>query len=77
MQPNGPRGDGAGSRGCPNCGHTETDVGAISTAGGGLSKTFDIQTHSFEVGSCINCGYSERYRDTGSTGSDGVDVFLG
>ena len=69
--------DEHGSRGCPKCGQTETDVGTISTTGGGLSKMFDIQTNSFEVVSCANCGYSELYRDTGSTGSDVVDVFLG
>lgn len=64
-------------RGCPKCGHTETDVGEISTTGGGLSKMFDIQTNKFSVVSCQHCGYSELYRNTGSTGSDIVDVFLG
>ena len=63
--------------GCVKCGHTEAEVGEISTTGGGLSKMFDIQTNSFSVVSCTNCGYSELYRDTGSTGSDLVDVFLG
>ncbi|NHN58791.1 MULTISPECIES: zinc ribbon domain-containing protein [Halorussus] len=63
--------------GCPKCGHTDTDVGTISTTGGGLSKMFDIQTNQFQVVSCLNCGYSELYRDTGSAGSDVVDVFLG
>jgi predicted nucleic-acid-binding Zn-ribbon protein len=63
--------------GCPKCGHTETEVGKISTTGDGLSKMFDIQTNSFRVVSCTSCGYSELYRDTGSGGSDIVDVFLG
>lgn len=64
-------------RGCPKCGHTDADVGTISTTGGGLSKMFDIQTNRFEVVSCTNCGYSELYRDVGSGTSDLVDVFLG
>lgn len=64
-------------RGCPKCGHTETDLGSISTTGGGLSKFFDVQTNRFSVVTCTNCGYSELYRDVGSTGSDVVDVFLG
>jgi predicted nucleic-acid-binding Zn-ribbon protein len=64
-------------RGCPKCGHTETDVGEISTTGGGLSKMFDIQTNSFKVVSCTSCGYSELYRDTTSGTSDIVDIFLG
>jgi predicted nucleic-acid-binding Zn-ribbon protein len=68
---------GSENRGCPKCGHTETDVGEISTTGSGLSKLFDIQTNSFRVVSCVHCGYSELYRDTGSRGSDLVDVFLG
>ncbi|WP_049947715.1 zinc ribbon domain-containing protein [Candidatus Halobonum tyrrellensis] len=63
--------------GCPKCGHTDAEVGKMSTTGGGLSKMFDIQTNSFRVVSCTNCGYSELYRDTGSTGSDLVDVFFG
>ena len=69
--------DRDGDRGCPKCGHTEADVGEISTTGGGLSKMFDIQTNSVRVVSCASCGYSELYRDTGSRGSDIVDVFLG
>jgi len=63
--------------GCEKCGHRDAEVGQISTTGGGLSKMFDIQTNSFRVVSCTNCGYSELYRDTGSAGSDLVDVFLG
>lgn len=65
------------SRGCPKCGHTEVDVGKISTTGGTVSKLFDVQTNSFQVVSCVNCGYSELYRRSGSRGSDIADVFLG
>ncbi|MCU4719527.1 zinc ribbon domain-containing protein [Halapricum hydrolyticum] len=64
-------------RGCPKCGHDEVDVSRISTTGGGLSKMFDIQTNNFQVVSCLNCGYSELYRQGGDAGSDIVDVFLG
>ncbi len=35
--------------GCPKCGHTETDVGEISTTVGSLPKMFDILTNSFKV----------------------------
>ncbi|QGN05962.1 nucleic acid-binding protein [Halorhabdus sp. CBA1104] len=64
-------------RGCPKCGHEGTEVGEIATTGGGLSKLFDIQTNSFTVVSCTNCGYSELYRDSTAGTSDIVDVFLG
>ncbi|MFB6097292.1 MAG: zinc ribbon domain-containing protein [Haloferacaceae archaeon] len=69
--------DSTDDYGCPKCGHTDAEVGAISTTGGGLSKMFDIQTNRFNVVSCTNCGYSELYRDRGSGASDLVDVFLG
>ena len=38
---------------------------------------FDVQTNSFTVVSCTNCGYSELYREATSGTSDIVDVFLG
>ena len=38
---------------------------------------FDIQTNSFKVVSCTQCGYSELYRDDTAGSSDIVDVFLG
>ncbi|MFB6164505.1 MAG: zinc ribbon domain-containing protein [Haloarculaceae archaeon] len=63
--------------GCPKCGHTDADVGTISTTGGGLSKMFDIQTNKFQTVTCTNCGYTELYRDVRDRGSDLVDVFFG
>ncbi|WP_247729752.1 zinc ribbon domain-containing protein [Halovivax limisalsi] len=64
-----------GDRGCPKCGHTETETDEISTTGGGLSKMFDIQNRSFQVVSCTNCGYSELYR--GQSSGNMIDLFLG
>lgn len=52
--------------GCPKCGHTDTDTGSISVTGTGLSKLFDLQNNHFQVISCMNCGYSEFYRDDAS-----------
>ena len=63
--------------GCPKCGHDQVDVSSISTTGSGLSKMFDIQTNKFETVTCTNCGYTELYKNVGSSGSDIVDVFLG
>ncbi|RKD93295.1 zinc ribbon domain-containing protein [Halopiger aswanensis] len=62
-------------RGCPKCGHTETEMDEIATTGSGLSKMFDIQNRKFMVVSCTNCGYSELYR--GQTSGNMVDLFLG
>ncbi|AEH36463.1 zinc ribbon domain-containing protein [Halopiger xanaduensis] len=62
-------------RGCPKCGHTETEMDEIATTGSGLSKMFDIQNRKFMVVSCTNCGYSELYR--GQSSGNMVDLFLG
>ncbi|APW97446.1 nucleic acid-binding protein [Halobiforma lacisalsi AJ5] len=62
-------------RGCPKCGHEETEMDEISTTGSGLSRIFDIQNRRFVVVSCTNCGYSELYRSQSS--GEIVDLFLG
>lgn len=62
-------------RGCPKCGHTETEVDDIATSGTGLSKFFDVQNRRFRVVSCTNCGFSELYK--GRSSGDMVDFFLG
>jgi hypothetical protein len=51
--------------GWDTCGHTETDVGTISTTGGGLCEMFDVRT---------NCGSSG---DDTAGSSDIGDVFHG
>jgi hypothetical protein len=64
-----------GDRGCPKCGHTETEMDSIATSGTGLSKFFDVQNRSFTVVTCTNCGYSELYRRSSS--GNLADLFLG
>jgi len=61
--------------GCPKCGHRETEVDDIATAGTGLKKLFDVQNRRFTVVSCVNCGYSELYK--GSSQHDLADLFFG
>jgi len=61
--------------GCPKCGHRETEVDDIATAGTGLTKLFDVQNRRFTVVSCVNCGYSELYK--GSSQHDLADLFFG
>lgn len=62
-------------RGCPKCGHTETEIDSIATTGGGFSKLFDVQNRQFTVVSCANCGYAELYK--GQSGGNLADLFLG
>ena len=65
----------ADERGCPKCGHTETEMDTISTTGGGLSKLLDVQNRRFTVVSCVNCGYAELYK--GRSSGNLADLFLG
>lgn len=62
-------------RGCPKCGHAETEIDSIATSGSGLSKFFDVQNRSFTVVSCTNCGYAELYK--GRSSGNLADLFLG
>lgn len=64
-----------GERGCPKCGHDQTDIDSMAATGGGLSKLFDVQNRRFTVVSCTNCGYSELYRS--QSRNDVLDFFLG
>jgi predicted nucleic-acid-binding Zn-ribbon protein len=64
-----------GTRGCPKCGHTKTEVDNIRTSGNGLSRLFDVQNRKFRVVSYTNCGYAELYK--GSGGGNLTDLFLG
>jgi predicted nucleic-acid-binding Zn-ribbon protein len=64
-----------GESGCPKCGHEETEVDEIATAGSGLSKYFDVQNRSFTVITCTYCGYSELYK--GQSSGNAIDIFLG
>jgi hypothetical protein len=62
-------------RGCPKCGHAETEMDTISTTGSGLSKMFDVQNRRFTAVTCTSCGYTELYRAQNS--GDLVDLFFG
>lgn len=62
-------------RGCPKCGHREAETDGIAVTGAGLSRYVDYQNREFTVVSCIECGYSEFYRRTGT--GDLIDLFFG
>lgn len=67
--------DNSDGRGCPKCGHTETEVDKIATSGTGLSKLFDVQNRRFRVISCTHCGYAELYKR--DSRGNLADLFLG
>ena len=45
--------------------------------GGTVSRMFNYQNKRFLAVTCRHCGYTELYRETGSTGSDILDLFFG
>jgi len=65
------------TKGCIKCGGTRASKKDVAMTGTGLSKMFDIQHNQFTVVSCDNCGYSEFYKRTSSTGSNILDLFFG
>lgn len=65
------------NKGCMKCGSMEAGTKEIAATGTGLSKLFDIQSNSFLVVYCKNCGYSELYNKQTSTASNILDLFFG
>lgn len=65
------------TRGCPKCGHVDTDVVSMETSDGIVSKVIDVPDEGFTVVSCEHCGFSELYRDTDADADDARDLFLG
>lgn len=47
---------------CVKCGNKDYKKSELRTAGGKLSKIFDVQNKKFVAISCSNCGYTELYR---------------
>lgn len=58
---------------CGKCGYVECDRGEISTAGGLLSRLFNLQHNKFTAVSCRSCGYTELYRKTSGAVGNVVD----
>lgn len=50
-------------RGCPACGHGETEIRRVAAERTRLAELFDVAAHRFDLIACTNCGYSELYRD--------------
>jgi predicted nucleic-acid-binding Zn-ribbon protein/peroxiredoxin len=62
---------------CAKCGYDFCDRSEIATAGGFLSRLFNLQHRKFIAVSCRSCGYTELYRRaTGSLGNV-VDFLAG
>ncbi|MED1915151.1 MULTISPECIES: zinc ribbon domain-containing protein [unclassified Brevibacillus] len=49
----------------------------MSATGGGLSRMLNVQYQVYDVISCVNCGYSEMYKQNSSSTMNIVDLFFG
>lgn len=65
------------NKGCIKCGGTRAEQKEVAMTGTGLSKIFDVQHNQFLVVYCTDCGYSEFYNKSSSTGSNILDLFFG
>ena len=62
---------------CPKCGCQQYEADQFQATGGNFAKLFDVQNKRFVTVSCRNCGYTELYRQTASTGMDVLDFLMG
>lgn len=62
---------------CSKCGNEEYETGQMRTAGGFLSKMFDIQNKKFITISCKKCGFTEVYKKKSGAASNIADWFIG
>lgn len=63
--------------GCGKCGHNDCERGEIATAGGFLSRLFNLQHRKFMAVSCRSCGYTELYKRTTGTTANVIDFLAG
>ncbi|MGG3434155.1 zinc ribbon domain-containing protein [Heyndrickxia coagulans] len=64
-------------KGCVKCGSKHAGKKEVAMTGTGMSKLFDVQTNTFIVVYCKNCGYSEFYHKQTSTAANVLDLFFG
>ena len=62
---------------CSKCGNTNYAKDIIQTAGGNLSKLYNIQNKKFITISCERCGYTEFFREDTSLGMNILDFLFG
>jgi predicted nucleic-acid-binding Zn-ribbon protein/peroxiredoxin len=62
---------------CGKCGYDECERGEIATAGGFLSRLFNLQHKKFVAASCRSCGYTELYKRATGMAGNVVDFLAG
>ena len=62
---------------CPKCGCQQFESDQFQATGGNFAKLFDVQNKKFITISCCQCGYTELYKSSGSTGWVLLDILVG
>jgi len=63
---------------CPKCGCHSFEDGQFHAAGSTMMKFLDVQNKKFITISCVQCGYTEIYKDMdSSTGMNILDLLIG
>lgn len=61
---------------CPKCGSKKAETDQIRTTGAGFTRYFNIQNRRFVAVSCSECGYTEFYKATRTSGMSNVLDFI-
>ncbi|MDR2977665.1 MAG: zinc ribbon domain-containing protein [Streptococcaceae bacterium] len=61
---------------CPKCGNHNYDQDQFQATGGNFAKFMNIQNKKMITISCTNCGYTELYRSSTTTGMNVLDFLL-
>ena len=62
---------------CAKCGHDQYETDQFRATGSNFAKLFDIQNKKFNTLTCLQCGYTEIYRDGTSRFGNILDFFVG
>jgi len=61
---------------CPKCGCIHYEDDRFQATGGNFAKIFDVQNKRFVTITCTQCGFTELYKQTSSTGWNVLDFLL-
>ncbi|MGL5352474.1 MAG: zinc ribbon domain-containing protein [Clostridium sp.] len=62
---------------CPKCQNTTFESDQFQATGGNFERVFNIQNKKFITVSCKECGFTELYKATTSTGWNVLDFLVG
>ncbi len=61
---------------CGKCGHTEFEHDQFRASGGALAAVIDVANRKFHTVTCVQCGYTEIYRQPNSAAGNVLDFLF-